>query len=450
MYPSHSYINETKYYIRPSVVQNGQVSKIRIYPAEKNLAFCDTDAFELRILPKDYSEPIGDGYFSQLGTEKQTKAIDLSPKDGVISFEYRFYGCQEWIIYLRKKDDNEVEWYWTDSFPETRASLSIFCLTDDLYGRIPMKGDLHIHTTLSDGKETPEYNVAAYREAGFDFISITDHHRFSDGKSLTEYFSFANPLIVLPGEEIHEKEDAVIHTVCIGGDRSISDLLQNRPQRLAHLLEEAKEKYTVPNGLYEREYLLRAVIYEQIKKSGGYAILPHPFWQLPERFNADTRMSTAVLENGIADAFEVFGGCTPEGNDLQVSLFYSLKNRNLSVVASSDSHTVSDGITAFGEIFTLAFVKDLNIIKSISDRKSVAVYCAKGESPRIVGDLTLAKFAHFLLRAYFPTHDHLCKMSGALLKRYLAGDADVKKQICEAEEKIKNFEGEFLGYDLLY
>ena len=75
----------------------------------------------------------------------------------------------------------------------------------------------------------------------------------------------------------------------------------------------------------------------------------------------------------------------------------------------------------------------------------MAVYFAEGESPRIVGDLALAKFAHFLLRAYFPTHDHLCKISGTLLKRYLVGDADVKKQICEAEERIKNFEGDFFG-----
>ena len=35
--------------------------------------------------------------------------------------------------------------------------------------------DLHIHTTCSDGKDTPEDIVEAYSQAGYTVISITDH-----------------------------------------------------------------------------------------------------------------------------------------------------------------------------------------------------------------------------------------------------------------------------------
>ena len=445
MYPSHSYINEKAYCVRPCVVKDGCVSKIRIFPADESIVFSNADLYEVRLLPKDFCENYGESRFSQLGAEEMAEVMEVRPCGGEISFEYRFYGFQEWIVYLRKKNDSEVEWYWTDSFPKTRARLSLFCLTEDLYGCVPLKGDLHIHTTLSDGKQSPEYNAAAYREAGFDFLAITDHSKYCDGKSLSEYFSFVDPLIVLPGEEIHEKADAVIHTVCIGGDRPISQMLLNDEDMLSRLLEKAKKKYEVPKGCYEREYLLRAVIYEQIKESGGIAILAHPFWQLPERFNADTRISAAVLENGLVDAMEVFGGCTPEGNDLQATLFYSLRNRELPIVASSDSHTVEEGISAFGEIFTLAFSKDRNIIKSIIDRKSVAVYKPLGMDARLVGEMPLVKFSHFLLRIYYPRHDTLCRISGELMKRYVEGDPSVKDAICAAERRIKSFERDFFG-----
>jgi len=38
------------------------------------------------------------------------------------------------------------------------------------------KGQLHCHTTNSDGKNDPEEVVEAYKEAGYNFISITDHN----------------------------------------------------------------------------------------------------------------------------------------------------------------------------------------------------------------------------------------------------------------------------------
>ena len=39
------------------------------------------------------------------------------------------------------------------------------------------KGMLHAHTFWSDGRALPEQAVAAYRDAGYDFLAITDHNR---------------------------------------------------------------------------------------------------------------------------------------------------------------------------------------------------------------------------------------------------------------------------------
>ena len=41
------------------------------------------------------------------------------------------------------------------------------------------KGNLHTHTTLSDGKKTPDESIALYREKGYDFLD-TDIIFFDD------------------------------------------------------------------------------------------------------------------------------------------------------------------------------------------------------------------------------------------------------------------------------
>ena len=37
------------------------------------------------------------------------------------------------------------------------------------------KGNLHTHTTRSDGHFDPEEVVRRYREADYDFLALTDH-----------------------------------------------------------------------------------------------------------------------------------------------------------------------------------------------------------------------------------------------------------------------------------
>ena len=44
-------------------------------------------------------------------------------------------------------------------------------------GRRWYKGQLHTHTSWSDGRALPEQAVKAYKDAGFDFFAITDHNR---------------------------------------------------------------------------------------------------------------------------------------------------------------------------------------------------------------------------------------------------------------------------------
>ena len=74
------------------------------------------------------------------------------------------------------------------------------------------KGNLHAHTTESDGMQTPEERVKAYRSKGYSFLAITDHNVFA---SYPEFCG--TDFIVLPATERDipdlSKPHAFIHAV---------------------------------------------------------------------------------------------------------------------------------------------------------------------------------------------------------------------------------------------
>jgi hypothetical protein len=60
-----------------------------------------------------------------------------------------------------------------------------------------LKGNLHTHTTLSDGDSTPQDRVNGYREHGYDFLSITDHDCVADPAMVEP-----GDLLLIPGIEL--------------------------------------------------------------------------------------------------------------------------------------------------------------------------------------------------------------------------------------------------------
>ena len=63
------------------------------------------------------------------------------------------------------------------------------------------KGNIHTHTTESDGDDTPENVVRWFRRNGYDFLVLSDHNHLT----LFEYAAgrrrFKRPLMI-PGEEV--------------------------------------------------------------------------------------------------------------------------------------------------------------------------------------------------------------------------------------------------------
>ena len=56
-----------------------------------------------------------------------------------------------------------------------------------------LKGQLHTHTTNSDGEVSPDAALQYWKERGYDFVAITDHDTYTDAA--------AAGLIIIPGQE---------------------------------------------------------------------------------------------------------------------------------------------------------------------------------------------------------------------------------------------------------
>ena len=52
--------------------------------------------------------------------------------------------------------------------------------------RLKLKGNLHTHTTFSDGKYTVPEVVDIYQRNGYDFIAITDHRKYYHGPEIVD------------------------------------------------------------------------------------------------------------------------------------------------------------------------------------------------------------------------------------------------------------------------
>ena len=134
--------------------------------------------------------------------------------DGCLRFEYTAQAESEYFIRVCKED-------------RRLAQLSVYALDADLACRRPYRGDLHMHTCRSDGKEAPAVVCANYRKKGYDFIVITDHYRYYPSLEAMKAFAEVKPALnILPGEEVHLPQTDV-HIVNAGGVFSVNGILES-------------------------------------------------------------------------------------------------------------------------------------------------------------------------------------------------------------------------------
>ncbi len=360
--------------------------------------------------------------------------------DGEIRFVLNLPREGEYGVYLSDKDKPAF------------ALLNIYALAHDMAGKVPLRGDLHMHTNGSDGHEDATVVAANYRSHGYDFTVISDHHNYTPSLVARKTFeideSDHSPLVdmlIVPGEEVHLPL-AQTHYVNFGGKYSINALLypaNGAPKAKvdrsltgecpdAMTVEAFREMIrqraeSVPRKIQsEREdYAVFCWIHEQIVKNGGLGIYPHPYWrcstmQLSEDY---TRF---LYEEGrdSFDAFEVLGGENYyQHNGYQTAFYYEEKAKGFDppVVGSTDSHGSTENNRNALICSTIVFATENTtaaLIDAIKAKYSVAVDTISAEY-RLVGDFRWIKYGSFLIENWYPLHDLACAAEGFYMNEYL-------------------------------
>ena len=157
--------------------------------------------------------------------------------------------------------------YGKDRLDLTMISIPPFSLPGSWF-----KGCLHVHSTASDGNQTPQAVLDWYRSRGYHFLALTDHDVLSQGQAIADDF------VTLSAAEVEgiDPSSGLYHLVGLG--------LHKPPDIGPHQVLPIQEAIR----------RLRAV--------DGRVIVAHPYWS--------GQMSKDLLDLDGCLALEIYnGGC---------------------------------------------------------------------------------------------------------------------------------------------
>lgn len=152
---------------------------------------------------------------------------------------------------------------------------SNFCKDGEWY-----KGNTHLHTTRSDGHLEPEEAAAVYREAGYSFLTITDHRVYGNYKELQ-----TDKFLLFAGMEFDTdlpSEKGFCHHVTVMADPA------QTPYNTGDTLSEIR-------ALGDMEAMV-----EIMNQSGHICIYAHPNWshiRMDEYFKINGCIGVEVYNN---------------------------------------------------------------------------------------------------------------------------------------------------------
>ncbi|MBM3289119.1 MAG: phosphoesterase [Candidatus Hydrogenedentes bacterium] len=166
------------------------------------------------------------------------------------------------------------------------------------------RGNLHAHTTLSDGERAPQALIDRYAELGYDFLAISDHDMIADTSALD-----ARRMTLVPANEVTINGPHVVHV----GARSV----------------------VPPHADRQR-------VIDGIRADGGAAIMAHPNWERHFNHCPQDRLEAWQGYTGV----EIYNGLVRahEGNPLATDRWDMLlsKGRRVWGFANDDAHFAGD------------------------------------------------------------------------------------------------------------
>ena len=249
------------------------------------------------------------------------------------------------------------------------------------------KIDLHMHTTVSDGTDTPSEIIAKVKLSGIDFFSVTDHDSIIGGKEIPQYLKSGDPAFLRGVEFSCKDEEGKYHILGYGYDpdgESINAVVKKghdlRMKKVTARLDYLKEEFGfvfsdedldalfsldnpgkphignmmvkygyaeskdiaikdyINKKKFRSEYVRPEEAIEGIIKSNGIPILAHPSYGNGEDLILGKEMEDRVLklmDFGIKGLEAYYSGFTEK---IQDEILGYGEKYNLYITAGSDYH----------------------------------------------------------------------------------------------------------------
>ena len=183
------------------------------------------------------------------------------------------------------------------------------------------RGNLHTHSTRSDGALSPEQVVEAYKRAGYDFLNLSDHFLARYEWPITDTRGFrTNNFTTLLGAELHAMGTEV--------------------GELWHILAVGLPLDFPPAPPHETGPQLA----ERARAAGAFVAIAHPAW-------SQLRIGDGRAL-GAAHAVEIYNhGCaveTDRGDGFYLLDELCAEGRRLTAIATDDAHFRNGEHDAFG------------------------------------------------------------------------------------------------------
>lgn len=183
------------------------------------------------------------------------------------------------------------------------------------------RGNLHTHSTLSDGGLAPETVIAAYKRNGYDFLQLSEHFLDRFGWPIADTRSFrSNAFTTLIGAELHA--------------------MATSAGELWHILAVGLPlDFPPPNKLETGPELAR-----RARDAGAFVAIAHPAWsQLTENDGLTIEAAHAVEIYNHGSAVE-----TDRGDGFYLLDRLNNFGRRLTAIATDDAHFNHGERDAFG------------------------------------------------------------------------------------------------------
>lgn len=213
------------------------------------------------------------------------------------------------------------------------------------------KGNLHAHTTISDGTRPVREVIGIYKEMGYDFLAVTDHnHVFISDE-------FNDEIYIVPALEIHSVKDGADKTHHMVALTTYDNPLVSHGQRIEN------EEWTNPaktcNNLVAR-----------MKSLGFEIIYAHSLW---------SRMEPEEFMNSDLMAMEIYNGVCEWACDQGTQTIHwdklLRKGFRLWGVAADDSHNVD---AHYGRGYVMVKADELSDYSVINAIRNGEFYASQG------------------------------------------------------------------------